>query len=110
MRILLILAVLAIGGAAEAQTVYVRPHMRSNGTWVQGYYRTSPDPYFYNNWSAWGNVNPYTGRIGYQAYAPQRFSPYAPRYQFDRMRSQYEWDRLYDQGNQPLLRTEPAEW
>ncbi len=48
--------------------VYVRPHVRSNGTFVDGHYRSYPDGNFYNNWSTWPNVNPYTGQRGYRRY------------------------------------------
>ncbi len=44
--------------------VYVRPYLRSNGTYVQGHYRTAPDNTINNNWSTYPNVNPYTGRVG----------------------------------------------
>ena len=49
---------------AEAGDVYVRGHYRSNGSYVQPHYRSSPDSYKGNNYSAKGNVNPYTGRRG----------------------------------------------
>ncbi len=45
---------------------YVRPHLRSNGTYVEGYRRTDADSSFYNNYSTQGNVNPYTGERGYK--------------------------------------------
>lgn len=43
---------------------YVRGYYRSNGTYVQPHWRSSPDGNSYNNWSTQGNVNPYTGRAG----------------------------------------------
>ena len=45
---------------------YVRPHLRSNGTYVEGYRRTDADSSFYNNYSTQGNANPYTGERGYK--------------------------------------------
>lgn len=48
---------------AEAQ-VRVRPHVRKDGTYVPGHYRSQPDSNPYNNWSYPGNVNPYTGQEG----------------------------------------------
>jgi len=59
-------------GAAEAGSVYVRPYIRSDGTYVEGHYRSTPDGNPYNNWSTRGNVNPYTGQQG-------TFSPYQLR-------------------------------
>lgn len=44
--------------------VWVNGYTRSNGTYVQGYYRTAPDYTINNNWSTVGNVNPHTGRAG----------------------------------------------
>ena len=45
--------------------------MRSNGTYVPGHFRSAPDGVNSNNWSARGNVNPYTGKSG-------MLNPYAP--------------------------------
>lgn len=44
--------------------VYVRGYTRKNGTYVAGHYRSSPDSSRANNWSTYGNVNPYTGKVG----------------------------------------------
>lgn len=54
---------LATAGTAMAQ-VYVQPHVRSNGTYVQGHYRSAPNSSAYDNYSTRGNVNPYTGQAG----------------------------------------------
>ncbi len=42
---------------------YVHGYTRSNGTYVQGYYRTTADGNPYNNYSFPGNYNPNTGKI-----------------------------------------------
>lgn len=44
--------------------VYVNSYVKSNGTYVNGHYRTAPDYTKSNNWSSYPNVNPYTGKIG----------------------------------------------
>ncbi|GED32380.1 hypothetical protein P9G84_13725 [Brevibacillus centrosporus] len=44
--------------------IYVDSYYRSDGTYVPGHYRTSPDDDRCNNWSASGNINPYTGERG----------------------------------------------
>jgi len=49
-------------------TVYVGGHYKSNGTYVQPYYRTSPNNTVYDNWSTYPNVNPYTGQTGTKNY------------------------------------------
>ena len=48
--------------------VWVDGYFRSDGTYVQGHYRSSPDSTVTNNWSFTGNVNPYTGEIGSNSY------------------------------------------
>ena len=48
-----------------AQTsTYVSGYTNSNGTYVQGYYRTTPNTTRNDNYSTVGNVNPYTGTYG----------------------------------------------
>lgn len=47
--------------AAVHADVWVNGYYRSNGTYVKGHYRSSPDGNPYNNWSYPGNTNPYTG-------------------------------------------------
>jgi len=39
-------------------------YTRKNGTYVAPYRHTNADPYFGNNWSTRGNINPFTGRRG----------------------------------------------
>jgi hypothetical protein len=68
---LLLLALLS--SAAIAKDVYVQPHIRSDGTYVQGHHRTAPDSNPYNNYGAQGNTNPYTGNAG--NVAPQTIVP-----------------------------------
>ena len=43
---------------------YVHGHFRRDGTYVPSHRRTNADDSFWNNWSSYGNVNAYTGRIG----------------------------------------------
>ncbi len=44
--------------------VAVQGYSRSNGTYLAPHHRSNPDHNFYNNWSTWPNVNPYTGQTG----------------------------------------------
>lgn len=55
--------------------VWVNGYTRSNGTYVQGHYRSSPDSNPYNNYSFPGNTNPYTGKV-----APGNASSYLNNY------------------------------
>ncbi len=60
---LLALAI-AFTSSAFADT-YVRGYQRKDGTYVQGHYRSDPNHTKRDNWSTYGNTNPYTGEEGY---------------------------------------------
>jgi hypothetical protein len=51
--------------AVEAST-RVGGYYRKSGTYVQPYYRSSPNSTKYDNYSSKGNYNPYTGKKGYK--------------------------------------------
>ncbi|PPK77291.1 hypothetical protein B0F87_102403 [Methylobacter tundripaludum] len=55
---------------------YVNGYIRSNGTYVEPHYRSSPDSSTYNNYSTQGNTNPYTGTQG--TISPNYAAPQAP--------------------------------
>ncbi len=63
-----IAALVMLAGLASSATAddYVNGYTRSDGTYVQGYYRSSPNSYRYDNYSSSGNTNPYTGSRGYE--------------------------------------------
>ena len=66
---LLCLCVVILGtfaGNASADE-YVNGYWRSNGTYVQPYYRSDPNGTTQDNFSTRGNVNPYTGQPGYKS-------------------------------------------
>ena len=44
--------------------VWVDGYTKSNGTIVQGHYRTEPNNTKLDNWTTKPNVNPYTGETG----------------------------------------------
>jgi hypothetical protein len=58
---ILLMALLSTAAFADS---YVSGHTRSDGTYVQGHYRSSPDSSKQNNYSERGNSNPYTGKEG----------------------------------------------
>lgn len=60
---LVVIGILSVTSFAEAAT-RVSGYMRSNGTYVQSYYRSSPNSTRYDNYSYRSNVNPYTGKSG----------------------------------------------
>lgn len=50
---------------AFGQSYYrVNGYYRSNGTYVEPYYRTAPNNTILDNWSTYPNVNPFTNRVG----------------------------------------------
>ena len=55
-------ALIAVTPAARADQ-FVNGYTRSDGTYVQPYWRSDPDGDPYNNYSFPGNVNPYTGAV-----------------------------------------------
>lgn len=74
-RMFLAAAVSLISMAASADE-YVNGYTRSNGTYVQGYYRSSPNGTVQDNYSYKGNSNPYTGQSGTNYYRHDTTSPY----------------------------------
>ena len=60
---LLIALSMATCSAAVAQT-YVQPHVRKDGTYVEGHMRSAPNNTTNDNYSTKGNYNPYTGQQG----------------------------------------------
>lgn len=55
---------------------YQSGYTRSNGTYVQGHYKTSTNSTNHDNFSARGNYNPYTGSTGSRArdYSPESYN------------------------------------
>lgn len=66
MKKLLILAFLLfpVSALAYGDDVHVNGYTRSNGTYVQPHMRSAPDNTTSNNYSTYGNTNPYTGQQG----------------------------------------------
>ena len=57
------IAACAMIAGATAQT-YVHPHVRKDGTYVEGHVRSAPNNTNTDNYGTKGNVNPYTGAVG----------------------------------------------
>lgn len=52
--------------SVEAKTTRVKSYYKSStGTYVNSYYRTSPNKTKLDNYSTKNNYNPYTGKKGY---------------------------------------------
>jgi len=87
-RLAISIAVVAItvsGGAAAQQ--YVNGYTRSDGTYVNGHYRSEANSTKLDNYSTQGNENPYTGRNGtVDPYKPTNSNPYGSPYNQPRTR------------------------
>ncbi|KKT22798.1 MAG: SH3 superfamily protein [Parcubacteria group bacterium GW2011_GWB1_43_8b] len=58
--------VLGLFSFADARVIKVKSYYKpSTGSYVQSYYKTSPNRSKLDNWSTKGNYNPYTGKKGY---------------------------------------------
>ena len=51
----------------NTNSTYVNGYTKSNGTYVQGHYRSSRNSTNHDNYSTSGNYNPYTGSAGSRA-------------------------------------------
>lgn len=63
MKKITILFIATFAVSAWAQT-YVKPHVRKDGTYVEGHVRSAPNNTRQDNYSTQGNYNPYTGEKG----------------------------------------------
>lgn len=75
----LVFAVLLFASASFADQ-YVQGYTRQDGTYVQGYYRSSPNSSVTDNYSYKGNTNPYTGENGSNYYRNSPTSQYYGTY------------------------------
>ena len=72
MKLALATAIFLIATSASAEMV--NGYLRSDGTYVAPYYRTHADHDFYNNYSTYPNINPYTGKTGTRVTPPSSSS------------------------------------
>jgi hypothetical protein len=87
--------------------VFVKGYFRKDGTYVKPHFRSNPDGLFFNNFSTYGNINPYTGAIGTKRYPDYNYNNYNYNYNapvsylslykyFDYLNpSDYHYDRYY---------------
>lgn len=62
----IILVGFLVFSSVPVEAARVRGHIRGNGTYVEPHYRSSPNSFKGDNYSSWGNTNPYTGKRGYK--------------------------------------------
>ncbi len=65
--LLIFVMMFVVCGSVFAGDVYVNGYTKSNGTYVAPHYRTSPNSTRNDNYSTYGNTNPYTGEAGTKA-------------------------------------------
>lgn len=86
LAVLVCLSVSSLSVAAD----HVRGYVTHNGTYVAPHYRSHADGNFYNNWSTYGNVNPYTGSYGTRHYPSHTYGGYSvPSYSYPSYQSYY---------------------
>ncbi|MDN4073338.1 hypothetical protein [Fictibacillus terranigra] len=73
--------------------VHVSGYFRKDGTYVQPHFRSDPDGNFSNNFSTYGNMNPYTGELGTKRF-PQ-YNSYSSN-TFPSFLYSYVGDNVYD--------------
>lgn len=64
MRKFVFVAILTILASMAYGQTYVNGYFKSDGTYVQGHYKTTPNNTVWDNYSTVGNVNPYTSQVG----------------------------------------------
>lgn len=95
-------AILLVASTGVFATEYVPGYLRSDGVWVDGHFRSSPNSTTIDNYSTRGNVNPYTGEKGYVDPYKAQTDPYRSRTTKPRTNSyDYEYKQpSYDYGTQ----------
>ena len=67
-KIIIIFSILIITSLSVIADTYVKGYTKSDGTSVKGHYRSSPNGTVTDNYSYYGNTNPYTGKTGSNKY------------------------------------------
>ena len=77
-KLLFLIILFSITGAQSvtASSCYVEGYFTASGTYVQGYYRSCPNNTVTDNYSYYGNTNPYTGSTGTNRYYQDDSSEY----------------------------------
>jgi len=69
MKKLIALSIVLFTAFSSFAQTYVSGYTRSNGKYVEPYYRSSPNSTKLDNYSTLGNINPFTGSIGTKTYS-----------------------------------------
>ena len=82
-KILILLVLLFSFLSSPSYAEWVNGYFKSNGTYVQGYNRSTSNYTVTDNYSYYGNTNPYTGSIGTNKYKNNTTSGYYNGYSTD---------------------------
>lgn len=61
--------ILVVAFASFVSADYVNGYYKQDGTYIEGHYRSTPNSTVYDNYSTYGNTNPYTGKKGKKKYS-----------------------------------------
>lgn len=75
-KILITIFLLVTFLSSPSYAEWVNGYYKSNGTYVQGYNRSSGNNTVTDNYSYYGNTNPYTGSVGTNKYKNDSSSGY----------------------------------
>lgn len=95
MKTAIILSALLCTAATAMAGEYVKGYTKRDGTYVQGYYRSSPDSSYNNNYSTRGNINPYSGQSGTE---PRTWNNRTPQYNERTYGNSFEEPSYNDSG------------
>lgn len=76
MKRIITLTLIFVASVSAANAEYVNGHMRRNGTYVQGHYKTTPNNTVRDNYNYRDNQNLNTGRQGNNYYRNNPSSDY----------------------------------
>lgn len=94
MRKTILTTIMLLSASAVSADEYVHGYTKPNGTYVQPYYRSSPNGTTMDNYSTRGNINPYTGQQG--TISPYQTPSYGTPY-----RAPAPYQSPYGQPQQP---------
>ena len=73
----IVISLLIFSSSFAMADEWVNGYQKSDGTFVEGHYRSSPNETKADNFSTKGNTNPYTGKSGTKTY--EDYNNYVPK-------------------------------
>lgn len=94
----LVIFIMGMFRPAFAEDTYIDGYIRNDGGFVQPHFRSQADNYTDNNFSARGNINPYTGEHGTDS-SPMLGSPNGGENNFNAQPSARNWNNDRPRGS-----------